>query len=88
MLSKKSRYGYYIVFIVIAILIIIICFVFISMLYTNEFPLQHTARLEDIIDAYVAKQEAARRPPEPKDDGGAAQAEHANREAHTLVVDA
>lgn len=62
MLSNKSRYHFYIIFIVITIFIIIICFLAIYILSTNHYSLHHLTQLDAIIDTQMARQEAAKRP--------------------------
>jgi hypothetical protein len=60
----------------------------VGILLVGPFPYHHTARLDEIIDSHMAKQEAARRTVDPQQDGGVVHAENfITREGHVGLGD-
>lgn len=86
MLPTKARHRFYIIFLVIAIFSLIICILAVCIICTHRSTFYHPTTFDLIIDRQIARQEAAKRPPDPPLDGATGQPVIGdNREAHVFL---
>ena len=78
MLSVKARHGFYIVFAIMGMFLLTLCAFALCILCQSEMPFRHKSQLDEIIDSYVTKQEAAAKPAAEQVPDGAALGDHFN----------
>lgn len=85
-LPIKARHRFYIIFIIIGIFSLIICILAVCIICTHRSTFYHPTPFDLIIDRHVARQEAAKRPPDPLQDGVTGHPLNVDqREAHVFL---